>query len=185
MSLIITDLPAELHMTAEPRTDLFVDPGGSAPTRNAIREMCTPPDGPFQLSARLRVDFAGTFDAGALLVWVDESTWGKLCFERSPQGDTMAVSVVTRGLSDDANSFTVPTGDPLWLRVSRLGPNWAFHASVDGAHWQFVRHFALGEGAAPVQVGFLAQSPMGEGCGVAFDHITFTPERLADLRSGV
>ncbi|MGN9912923.1 DUF1349 domain-containing protein [Phytohabitans sp. LJ34] len=185
MTLIITDLPAELRLTAAPRTDLFVDPGGSAPTLNADPTLATPPDGPFQLSARVRVDFAGTYDAGALLVWVDESTWGKLCFERSPQGDTMAVSVVTRGLSDDANSFTVPPGDPLWLRVSRLGPNWAFHASVDGGHWHFVRHFALGEGAAPVRVGFVAQSPMGEGCTVTFDHITFTHELLPDLRSGV
>jgi hypothetical protein len=35
MTLIITDLPAKLHLTAAPRTDLFVDPGGSAPTLNA------------------------------------------------------------------------------------------------------------------------------------------------------
>lgn len=185
MALIITDLPAEIRMTAAPRTDLFVDPGGSEPTLNADRQVGPPPAGPFQLSARVRVDFAGTYDAGALLAWVDEATWAKLCFERSPQGEAMAVSVVTRGLSDDANSFTVPPGDPLWLRISRLGPNWAFHASLDGAHWAFVRHFALGEGAAPVQVGFVAQSPMGEGCAVSFDKIAFVPEPLADLRSGV
>ncbi|GAA4716953.1 DUF1349 domain-containing protein [Phytohabitans rumicis] len=184
MTLSISDLPAEILLTAPPRTDIFVDPGGAEPTLNATRLLGTPPDGPFQLSARVRVEFAGTYDAGALLVWVDERTWGKLCFERSPQGETMAVSVVTRGLSDDANSFTVPTGDPLWLRVSRLGPNWAFHASTDGAHWHFVRHFALGEGAAPVQVGFVAQSPVGEGCAVSFDQIAFVPERLADMRSG-
>jgi len=185
MTLTLTDLPAEIRMTAAPRTDLFVDPGGSAPTLNAARELGPPPDGPFQLAARVRVEFAGTYDAGALLVWVDEATWGKLCFERSPQGETMAVSVVTRGLSDDGNSFTVPAGDPLWLRISRLGPSWAFHASLDGAYWHFVRHFALGEGAAPVEVGFVAQSPVGEGCAVTFDQITFRPERLEDLRSGV
>jgi regulation of enolase protein 1 (concanavalin A-like superfamily) len=76
--------------------------------------------------------------------------------------------------------------DPLWLRVSRLGPSWAFHASTDGAHWQFVRHFALNaEADAPsVRVGFEVQSPIGEGCAVTFDQVHFVAERLADLRGG-
>ncbi|MEJ3747760.1 DUF1349 domain-containing protein [Actinomycetes bacterium KLBMP 9797] len=178
-----TDGEAALEVTAPARTDMFFDPGGSEPTLNAARLLGTPPDGPFQFSARVRVDFAGTFDAGALLVWAGDREWAKLCFERSPQGEVMAVSVVTRGQSDDANAFTVAPGAPLWLRVSRLGPNWAFHASTDGAHWHFVRHFGLTVDGAPL-VGFVAQAPMGDGCTVAFDQITFVPERLADLRSG-
>ena len=65
----------------------------------------------------MSVDFAATFDAGVLLLWVDERHWGKLCFEFSPAGEAMVVSVVTRGVSDDANAFMV-TGRSVWLRVS-------------------------------------------------------------------
>ena len=168
-------------------TDLFCDPGGGEPALSAPRLLGSPPDGDFQLAARVTVGFAGTFDAGVLLVWVDERTWAKLCFERSPQGPAMVVSVVTRGVSDDANGFTVPGSGAadgrLWLRVSRHSPAWAFHASTDGRYWRLVRYFSLPEGA-PVLVGFEAQSPMGGGCEVTFDQIRFTPHRLADLRDG-
>lgn len=184
MTTSITELPERLDLTAPAGTDLFVDPGRADPKLSAERVLGTVPDGPFQFSARVRVGFNGTFDAGALLVWAGERNWGKLCFEYSPQREAMAVSVVTRGYSDDANGFTAPADAPLWLRVSRLGPNWAFHASTDGEFWHFVRHFALDESDEPVLVGLLAQAPMGDGCTVSFDQVTFTAQRLADLRSG-
>ena len=43
----------------------------------------------------------------------------KLCFEHSPDRQPMIVSVVTRGVSDDANAFAVD-GQTAWLRVSPL-----------------------------------------------------------------
>ena len=48
---------------------------------------------------------------------------------------------------------------------------------------QLVRHFALPP-AAEVAVGFMAQSPEGEGCQAMFDSIRYRTERLSDLRSG-
>jgi regulation of enolase protein 1 (concanavalin A-like superfamily) len=173
---------ATLTVGAGPRTDMFADPGGGEPVLTAPRLLGVPPDGDFQLSAQVRVGFAGSFDAGTLLVWIDEEHWAKLCFEFSPQGQPMVVSVVTRGVSDDANGFTVD-GDTMWLRVSRLGGAWAFHGSTDGTMWHFVRFFAL-PSAGPVRVGFEAQSPVGDGCLVRFERIRFSAERLADLRGG-
>jgi hypothetical protein len=46
-----------------------------------------------------------------------------------------------------------------------------------------VRHFALEPGAEP-RVGFLAQSPRGDGCSVRFEEISFRLRRLEDIRSG-
>jgi len=180
--LDLARLPATLAMTAGARTDLFVDPQGAPPVLNAPR-MLGRPAGDYQLSARVTVDFAATYDAGVLALYAHDGAWAKLCFERSPQGEAMVVSVVTRGVSDDANAFAVE-GRQVWLRVSRLGAAHAFHASTDGATWRFVRHFSL-EPADDLAVGFLAQSPTGSGCAVQFDRIVYRPERLADLRSGI
>jgi regulation of enolase protein 1 (concanavalin A-like superfamily) len=182
------DGDATLTITAGPRTDMFVDPRGiDGPTLNAPRLLGSPDAdgaaGDYLLGARVRVGFSATYDAGVLLVYGDERSWAKLCFECSPDGRPMIVSVVTRGVSDDANAFEVD-GDQVWLRVARLGRAYAFHASTDGTAWRLVRHFALAPGGPPPRIGFEAQSPTGGGCTATFERIRFARERLGDLRSG-
>jgi regulation of enolase protein 1 (concanavalin A-like superfamily) len=162
-------------------TDWFVDPATGEAKLNAPAEL-KPVEGDFQLSARVEVEFAATFDAGVLALWHDERTWAKLCFERSPANEAMVVSVVTRGVSDDANS-TVIDGNVVWLRVSRMGAAVAFHYSTDGEHWHLVRHFALGADGG-LHAGLLAQSPTGEGCTARFSHVELTSTTLDDIRSG-
>jgi regulation of enolase protein 1 (concanavalin A-like superfamily) len=95
----------------------------------------------------------------------------------------MVVSVVTRGTSDDANGFVV-AGGFAWLRISRVGSVFAFHASVDGTFWSFVRAFSLGGGGATARVGFEGQSPVGEGTVARFDDLRFSRRTLVDLRDG-
>jgi uncharacterized protein len=176
-----SDGGGHLRITAGPHTDLFVHPGGDNTRLNAPRLIGRPPDGDFVFSARVGADLRTTFDAGALLLWADDTRWAKLCLERSPDGANMVVSVVTRRSSDDANGAVVD-GSALWLRIARLGRATAFHASTDGERWHFVRHFDLG--SESVLIGFSAQSPWGEGCVTSFDEITFAATSLADLRDG-
>jgi len=169
-----------LVLTGGAGSDLFVDPAGNGAPPNAGRLIGMPPDGDFRLSVLVTVGFRSIYDAGVVLLHAGERRWAKLCFELSPQHRPTAVTVVTRGHSDDCNSFEV-TSDGLWLRVSRIGPAWAFHASADGQWWQLVRYFSL-EG--DVRVGFLAQSPAGEGCTATFRRIAWLPGAPADLRDG-
>jgi uncharacterized protein len=179
------DVPDDtsLLLAAGPRTDWFVDPQRSeAPKRNAPA-LVGEARGDFILGARVTVDFAATYDAGVLVLHAGNASWAKLCFEYSPQREPTVVSVVTRGLSDDCNSFVVE-GNSVWLRIARLGPAFAFHASTDGERWIFVRHFALDASSEP-SVGFLAQSPVGDSCAVRFERIAYQATRLGDLRSGV
>ena len=173
--------PAPISISAVARSDLFVDPGGGAPVLNAPM-LFGATDGDFLLSARVRAELRETFDAGALMLHAGERTCAKLALERSRQGEAMIVSVVTRGVSDDANGAVV-AGDSLWLRVARIGGACALHASADGERWDLVRHFAL-ETPGPLAAGFLAQSPTGEGCTATFDDVRFTAQTLADLRDG-
>ncbi|MDT0437745.1 MULTISPECIES: DUF1349 domain-containing protein [Streptomyces] len=171
---------------AGPRQDRFVPPTGEGldPASDAPRLLGAPPAGDFQLIARVTVGFSGAFDAGVLYVHVGERAWAKLCLEYSPDVPTVC-TVVTRGHSDDANSFTVD-GSSVWLRVSRTGRAFAFHASRDGVRWIFVRLFTLGteKESDAALVGFMAQAPMGEGCVVTYDHIAYRPAWPADLRDG-
>jgi len=46
-----------------------------------------------------------------------------------------------------------------------------------------LRYFTLGKDL--VRVGFLAQSPAGEGCAATFDHIMFRPGRGRTCATGV
>nr|WP_151772695.1 DUF1349 domain-containing protein [Streptomyces abyssomicinicus] len=173
-----------LRLTGQAGTDLFLDPAGTGTPPDGGRLTGVPPEGDFSLAARVRVEFASAFDAGVLLVHAAEDRWAKLCFEYAPQKVPTAVTVVTRGTSDDANAFEV-TGDTLWLRVARSGRAWAFHASTDGEWWRLLRYFTLDEGEpGRTTVGFLAQSPTGQGCTAVFDRTTFTPAAPADLRDG-
>jgi len=137
----------------------------------------------FTLSARVTVSGSRTtFDAGALAIWADRDHWAKLCFEFSPQGDAMVVSVVTNDFSDDVNSVIV-TEPSIHLRVARIGPAWAFHSSRDGERWDFVRLFRL-SATEHITVGFLAQSPQGDRCEARFDDIAFSESVPRDLRDG-
>ena len=170
-----------LTIEAGAGTDHFVDPAGTPPVRSAPH-LLAESTGDFLLSARVTVDFRARFDAGALFLYIDEDSWAKLCFEYAPLNRPTVVSVVTRGLSDDCNSYPVE-GNSTWLRAARRGPAFAFHSSTDGESWQLVRHFAL----RPVDhlaIGFLAQSPEGDGCTVSFDSIRHRREHLRDLRNG-
>ena len=177
-----SDSGRELVITAGPATDWFVDPAGTYDKDNAPAALFSPPGGDFLLSAKVSVDFKSTFDAGVLQLRAADDLWGKLCFEYSPQGQPMVVSVVTRRVSDDCNSSVIE-GNVVHLRLSRSGKTFSFHYSTDGLIWQFVRYFSLGDPGS-LQVGFSAQSPTGERCTVRFSDLAFRVGTLKDNRSG-
>ena len=184
----VDEATGAVTVMAQPRTDIFIDPGRGAALNaesmlNAATLLGDVPDGDFQLSARVTVGFASAFDAGVLLLWLSERYWAKLCFEFSPAGAPMIVSVVCRGVSDDANAFTVP-GRSAWLRVSRVDRAYAYHASLDGQTWRMIRVFNLDDDTSRDRIGFEGQSPTGDGCSVTFDEVRFRSERLADFRDG-
>jgi uncharacterized protein len=172
-----------LKLAAAAGTDMFIDPAADGtPSPDAGRLTGLPADRDFRLSARVSVEFASVFDAGVLLLHVTEHRWAKVCYELSPQRRPAAVTVVTRSTSDDSNSFAV-AGGPLWLRITRKGRAWAFHASQDGAWWDLLRYFTLGE-ASGARVGFMAQSPTGWGVTAVFDQVSYQQGSPPDLRDG-
>ena len=170
-----------LSLSAVQKCDLFTSPRGETPLNNSPRLLFTP-QGNFLLNAKVEVDFHATFDAGVLLIYENDESWAKLCFEYSPQKEPMVVSVVTRGASDDCNSVVIE-GKQVYLRIARMDRALAFHFSTDGQFWHMVRHFTLGELKNP-RIGFSSQSPTGEGCTATFSEISYETRTLKNIRSG-
>jgi len=177
-----SDAGQQIRFTAGAESDWFISPAGDHVKSNAPLALFVPPDHAFCLQARVTVDFAATYDAGTLFVYAHDALWAKLCFEYSPQQQPMIVSVVTRGVSDDCNSVGVEDNS-VYLRVYRHGEALAFHYSLDGHYWHFVRHFSLGD-SGQLRIGFSTQSPTGQGCTASFSEIRYAPGTLSDLRNG-
>jgi regulation of enolase protein 1 (concanavalin A-like superfamily) len=173
---------ADGSMSAPAGTDWFVDPAGGAATASAPL-LLTPVEGDFQLRAHVRANLRTTFDAAALFVHGGATTWAKLAMERSPEGADTIVTVVTRGVSDDANGVALPTPGGTWLRISRTGDVYAFHHGADGERWSLARLFTLGP-VANHRVGLSVQSPLGAGLTARFGDVVLTATTLADPRDG-
>jgi regulation of enolase protein 1 (concanavalin A-like superfamily) len=172
-------------LRAGPRTDYFIDPRGiDAQIANAPLLLTDPGAGPFQFTASLRVQNAARFDAVALFVHGDNRSWAKYAIERSPAGEDLLTTVITRGISDDSNGPAVDTAGDIWLRVSRIREAYAFHDSPDGGRtWSLRRLFTLGETKGH-RVGFAVQSPTGDGVTATVTNTSLTAAELLDIRDG-
>ena len=165
-------------ISAEAKTDWFVDPFDGTVDKNAPILLFTP-DSDYVLGARVTLKFVTKWDAGALMLWGDDHHWAKLSFELSPGKKPTLVTVVTRGLSDDCNSSEV-RGDSVYLRIAKSGTTYVFYFSTDGHDWQILRTFSL-DTELPIRVGFEAQSPAGSGAVVKFSAIAYDPHRIGNI----
>jgi hypothetical protein len=172
-------------LRAGPHTDYFVDPRGiDPPTANAPLLLTDPGAGPFQLTALLRAQNVAPFDAIALFVHQNPRSWAKYAIERSPAGEDLLTTVITRGISDDSNGPAVDTGHDIWLRVSRIREAYAFHDSLDGGQtWSLRRLFTLGDTTGH-RVGFAIQSPTGDGLTATIAGTSLVAAELKNVRDG-
>jgi uncharacterized protein len=164
-----------LTIRAGEKTDWYIAPNdGQQVASSPLLLFPAPKD--FWFSAKVTADFKSLFDAGALVLYVDEKNWVKFAFE-SPNGKTGAIiSVVTRGLSDD-NTGTAIEGNSVYLEISKSGQAIFLFFSTDGKKWNVTRAFNLGPEQS-LQFGFSAQSPRGVGSTVTFSDIRYKPDAL-------
>lgn len=154
----------------------FMKPQGDAPF------YYTEVEGDFVFKARVRPDFAATYDAACIMVIQDENIWLKAAYEKSDFGTTAVVSVVTNVVSDDANGCNVDA-DSVWLQVARVGNNFTIHYSLDGEKFDMVRIFWLPV-ETTVKVGIEAQSPTGEGGYRYYSDLSLEIKTLVNVRAG-
>lgn len=165
-----------LSITAGRQTDWFVPPMGDGRRDNSPRLLFKPAND-FVLSAKVTVGFRSQWDSGALVLYVNDGLWAKLCFESTIEKRTAIVSVVTRDLSDDNNSIAL-TGPSVYLKIAKAGQAIFFYASEDGQNWSIIRAFSLGKTTPDLQVGFSSQSPLGDACTTAFSEIQYQAKKV-------
>ncbi len=85
-----------LTISAEAKTDWFVDPFDDTVAKNAPILLFTP-DPDYVLSTRVALKFVNKWDAGALMLWGDDHHWAKLSFEFSPGKKPTLVTVSHEG----------------------------------------------------------------------------------------
>jgi regulation of enolase protein 1 (concanavalin A-like superfamily) len=170
-----------IRVTTPARADYFRDPAGGH-VNDSAPFLWKTVTGDFIARGRVRPTFQSTYDSGVLMVRHDAEQWAKLCFEKTDFGTTAAVSVVTRGVSDDANGADLTVPD-LWLQMIRVGNVIGLHYSLDGQAWRMVRLFRLDVPAA-VRVGLVAQCPAGPGTTIDFLSFSVEERTAANIRTG-
>ena len=170
-----------LKIEALPKSDYFIDPASGVKILNAPY-FYTKTSKDFVLKAKVSRTFKSTYDACVLMVQSSETCWVKLCFELTDLGNNAVVSVVTNGVSDDANGVNIQ-GDTVYMQIAKKEDIFALHYSNDGIDYKMVRFFKLPM-SETFKVGFVAQSPTGEGGSCLFEEIQFTNSTLKDMRKG-
>ncbi len=185
-----TNPPAEfkfqdgsLGITAESGTDFFNNPEtleltGTAPL--LYREI----EGDFVATALVQPDFGDMWNAASIMVYIDSLNWIKFAFENSDATGRTLVSVITRGVSDDANGPVMTDEDTIWLRIIKKGHLYALHWSLDGSNFKMARLCSMPE-SRQVRVGLEAQCPVGTKATHKFLYFSLENKTVDDPRLGV
>ncbi len=183
-----TEKEGRIEIYAPKGSDIFCSNGDVGEEGLTPETICNAPfyytevTGDFVMKAKVSLEFRETFDSACIMVWQDETHWAKACFEKTEYDTHAVVSVVTKDTSDDANGCDVGE-EKVWLQVSRRGGAFAFHYSVDGEKFYMMRFFILSADET-VKVGFLAQSPQGEGGIRVFEDWSVEHKRVKNIRAG-
>lgn len=172
-------------LTAGAQTDLFCDPVGVA-TNTTAPVMLTTIDNtrPFTFTVKVKPQFtkAGTYSAGAILAFVDESHWQKLCFEQDEKGNHRIVTVRTVGTSDD-NNHERSESSSVYLRLSSNTKIIGSYYSEDGINWKLVRVYK-NEFPATFFLGISSQSPKDKSHSCQFSDVSIVDKAVANFRKG-
>ena len=171
-------------LASQARRDNFRDPDGKL-SNDSAPMLLTEVDNeqPFTLTARVTLALLGTYDAGALYIYVTADLWLKMAMEMDERQKTRLVTVRTIGTSDD-NNHDVVEAKSVHMKISSDTKTVAFYYSLDKKTWQLIRLFR-NDYPASIWVGISTQCPLGEGTSAVFEDISLTRQSVSDFRRGI
>jgi regulation of enolase protein 1 (concanavalin A-like superfamily) len=172
-----------LTIVAPAKSDYFNNPETHEITGNApffYREA----SGDFVATTLVQPDFSDMWNAVALMVYQDSAHWIKFAFENSDATGKSIVTVVTKGVSDDANGIRLAEAETVWLRLIRKGQAFSMLWSLDGEDFKMARLTTLPVGES-LKVGVEAQCPVGESARHRIDYFSLESKTVEDMRKGI
>ena len=149
-----------LLVEAEEGTDYFNNPEDGSVTGTAPL-LYQNLSGDFIATAVVKPDFNAQWNAVSLMAHIDETNWIKFAFESSDATGPSVVTVVTKGVSDDANGVVIENTDTLWLSLVKKDSIYAMHWSANGKDFKMARLTTM-PATDSLKVGVEFQSPVGE-----------------------
>lgn len=172
-----------LKVTSGGKTDFFNNPENNEITANApylYKEI----KGDFVATTLVQPDFSDIWNACSIVIHMDTTHWIKLAFENSDATGKSIVTVVTNGISDDANGAVLTNEDSIWLRIIKKENVYALHWSKNGMDFKMARLSAMPV-SNTVKVGIEAQCPAGQSAEHAFLYFSIDQRTIMDLRKGL
>lgn len=174
-----------IKFVAGPKTDYFRAPDGES-TINTSPVLFTEIDNtkPFTFTARVEPKFTetGTYSAGVVYAYENETHCQKLCFEQDEYGDHRVVTVRTIGTSDDNNHQEI-AGPFVYMRISSDGKQIGSYFSEDGNTWHMARLYK-NDYPEKLLLGISSQSPTDNEHTCYFSDISLVNDAVSDFRNG-
>jgi len=174
-----------LRMTAQPGTDYFRSPSdGSVIATSPIIFTEVDNTKPFTFTAKVQPDYTpeGTYSAGTIYAYVDETFWQKFAYEQDEAGRHRAVTVRTMETSDDNNHQALDS-KAIYLRFSSDTKAFGCYYSEDGKTWNMVKLYKNNY-PAKLHLGIGTQSPSKDSHSCLFSEVDLQPVAVNNFREG-
>lgn len=173
-----------MKFVAGPQTDYFRSPDGSVVNSSAVIFTEIDNTKPFTFTAKVTPQFteAGTYSAGVLYAYENDTHCQKLCFEQSEDGLHRIVTVRTNGTSDD-NNHQIISGKYVYMRLSSDGTTLGSYYSEDGKEWHMARLYK-NDFPEKLLLGISSQSPKDDGHTCYFSEVSLVDRATTDFRNG-
>lgn len=180
----ITLMGDTIKFVAGPQTDYFRSPDGSTVNSSAVIFTEIDNTKPFTFTAKVQPEFTdtGTYSAGVIYAYENDTHCQKLCFEQDEYGVHRVVSVRTIGTSDDNNHQAI-SAPFVYLRLSSDGTTLGSYFSEDGKIWHMARLYK-NDFPEKLLLGISSQSPKDNKHTCLFSEINLNDQPVADFRKG-
>lgn len=169
---------------AGPKTDYFRSPDGSVVNSSPVIFTEVDNTKPFTFTAKVEPQFTetGTYSAGVIYAYENDSHCQKLCFEQDEYGDHRVVTVRTIGTSDDNNHQIIP-GKHVYMRLSSDGEQLGSFFSEDGKIWRMARLYR-NDFPEKLLIGISSQSPKDDEHVCYFSEVSLIDKATYNFRNG-
>lgn len=173
-----------LKFVAGPQTDYFRSPDGTVINNSPVIFTEIDNTKPFTFTAKVEPQFTltGTYSAGVLYVYENDTHNQKLCFEQDENGAHRVVTVRTIGTSDDNNHQSIK-GPSVYMRISSDSKQIGSYYSEDGKTWRMARLYK-NDFPEKLLLGVSSQSPKDNEHTCYFSEVSIIETAVPDFRSG-